>query len=79
MQAEAATQPSEIQLEQYDLYNDQFLLSKKMENPENLWKFVSKERFPRLKNAALKLFSMFESTYICECAFPAINIIRSKN
>ena len=32
-----------------------------------------------LKNAALKLFLMFGSTYICECAFSAINIIKSKN
>ena len=32
-----------------------------------------------LKNTALKLFSMFESTYICECAFSAMNIIKSKN
>ena len=79
MQVNAATQPSEIQLELCDLQNDQFLLSKKMENPKNFWKFVSKERFPMLKNAALKLFSMFGSTYICEYAFSAINIIKSKN
>ena len=32
-----------------------------------------------LKNAALKLFSMFGSTYICECSFSAMNIIKSKN
>ena len=50
-----------------------------MENPENFWKFVSKERFPMLKNAALKLFSMCESKYICECALSAMNIIKSKN
>ena len=52
-----------------------------MENPENFWKFVSKERFPMLKNAALKLFSMSESTYmyICECAFSTMNIVKSKN
>ena len=35
MQVNAATQPSEIQLRLCDLQNDQFLLSKKMENPEN--------------------------------------------
>ena len=78
MQVNAATQPSEIQLELCDLQNDQFLLTKKMENPENFWKFVSKESFPMLENAALKLFSMFGSTYICECAFSVMNIIKSK-
>ena len=56
MQVDAATQPSEIQLELCDLQNDQFLFWKKMKNPENFWKFVLKERFPMLKNAALKLF-----------------------
>ena len=50
-----------------------------MENPENFWKFVSKKRFPVLKNVAIKLFSMFGSTYIRECAFSAINIIKSEN
>ena len=79
MRVNATTQPSEIQLELCDLQNDQFLLLKKMENPENFSKFVLKKRFPMMKNAALKLFLMFESTYICECAFSAMNIIKSKN
>ena len=50
-----------------------------MKNAESFWKFVSKERFPMLKNAALKLFSMFRSAYICECTFSAMNIIKRKN
>ena len=75
MQVNVATQPSEILLELRDLQNDQFLLSKKMDNPENFWKFVLKKMFPILKNATLKLFSMFGSTYICECVFLAMNII----
>ena len=72
-------QPSEFQLELCELPSDQFLLSKSQEKPENVWKFVSQERFPILKNAALKLFSMFGSTYICECAFSAMNNIKTKN
>ena len=32
-----------------------------------------------LKNAASKLFSIFGSTYVCVCAFSAMNIIKSKN
>ena len=50
-----------------------------MENPESFWKFVSKERFPLLKDAAMKLYSMFGSTYICECTFSAMNNIKTKN
>ena len=79
MQVNVATQPSEFQLELCEVQSDQFLLSKKQEKPENLWKFVSQERFSILKNAALKLFSMFGSTYICECAFSAVNSIKTKN
>nr|CAB3267854.1 zinc finger BED domain-containing protein 5-like [Phallusia mammillata] len=73
------TQPSEMQLELCELQNDPFLLSKKMENPENFWKYVSKERYPILKDSAVKLHSMFGSTYICECAFSAMNDVKSKN
>ena len=79
MQVSVAMQPSEFQLELCELQSDQFLLSKSREKPENFWKFVSQERFPILKNAALKLFSMFGSTYICECAFSAMNNIKTKN
>ena len=79
MQVSVATKPSEIQLELCELQNDQFLLSNKHEKPENFWKFVTQERFPILKNAALKLFSMFGSTYIRECAFSAMNSIKTKN
>ena len=79
MQVSVAMQPSEFQLELCELQSDQFLLPKSREKPENFWKFVSQERFPILKNAALKLFSMFGSTYICECAFSAMNNIKTKN
>ena len=79
MQVSVATQPSEFQLELCELQSDQFLLSKKQEKPENFRKFVSQERFPILKNAALKLFSMFGNTYICECAFSAMYSITMKN
>ena len=37
------------------------------------------ERFLILKNAAMKLFLMFQSTYICESALSAINTIKTKN
>ena len=79
MQVSVATQLSEFQLELCELQSDQFLLSKKQEKPENFWKFVSQERFLILKNAALRLFSMFGSTYMCKCAFSAMNSIKMKN
>ena len=79
MQVTVATQPSEFQFELCEVQSDQFLLSKNQEKSENFWKFVSQKKFPILKNAALKLFSMFGSTYICECAFSAMNSIKTKN
>ena len=79
MQVSVAMQPSEFQLELCELQSDQFLLSNSREKPENFWKFVSQERFPILKNAALRSFSMFGSTYIYECAFSAMNNIKTKN
>ena len=79
MQVSVATQSSEFQLKLMGLQSDQFVLSKKQEKAENFWKFVSQERFPILMNAALKLFSMFGSTYICECSFSAMNSIKTKN
>ena len=60
MQVSVAMQPSEFQLELCELQSDQFLLSKSREKPENVWKFVSQERFPILKNAALTLLLLRE-------------------
>jgi len=33
---------------------------------ESFWKLVSKDRFPKLKDFALKMHSMFGNRYVCE-------------
>ncbi|KAJ8893056.1 hypothetical protein PR048_005637 [Dryococelus australis] len=36
------------------------------------------DTYPKLHNFALKVTSMFESTYICECAFLTMKMLNSK-
>ena len=62
MDVNVETQLPELQLELCELQCNQFLLSRKNETQECFWKLVSKDRFPKLKNFALKMHSMFGST-----------------
>jgi hypothetical protein len=38
------------------------------ESPEDFWKMLSKEKFPKLLNFSLEILSLFGSTYISEAA-----------
>ena len=40
---------------------------------------VSKNRFLKLKNFALKMHSMFGCTYVCESTFSTMKQVKSKN
>ena len=79
MDVNVETQLPELQLELCELQCNQFLLSRKNETQECFWKLVSKDRFPKLKNFALKMHSMFGSTYMCESTFSTMKQIKSKN
>ncbi|XP_028146248.1 uncharacterized protein LOC114339764 [Diabrotica virgifera virgifera] len=57
-------QSAEYQLELCELQSDSFFQAKKHEYISTFWKLVSKDRFPKLRNFALKLYSMFGSTYM---------------
>ncbi|XP_050508018.1 uncharacterized protein LOC126885486 [Diabrotica virgifera virgifera] len=57
-------QSAEYQSELRELQSDSFFQAKKNEDISTFWKLVSKDRFPKLRNFALKLYSMFGSTYI---------------
>lgn len=78
MGASVEKQPPSFQLELCELQTDPFLLSKKNCMHEEFWKLVSGDRFPVLRNFALKLCSMFGSTYICEAAFSIMKHVKSK-
>ena len=73
------TQLSEFQLELCELQWDPFLLSRKNETQKRFWKLVSKDKFPILKDFALKMHSMFGSTYVCQSTFPTMKLVKSRN
>lgn len=45
----------------------------------DLWKLVSKEKYPNLKKCVEKLHSCFGSTYLCESAFSYLKQTKSKH
>ena len=62
MEVDVETQQPEFQLELCELQCDPFLLSRKNGTPKRFLKLVSKDKFPKLKDFALKMHSMFGST-----------------
>ncbi|XP_028140908.2 general transcription factor II-I repeat domain-containing protein 2B-like [Diabrotica virgifera virgifera] len=70
-------QSAEYQLELFELQSDSIFQAKKNEDISTFGKLVS-NRFPKLRNFAVKLYSMFGSTYICESTFSALKHIKSK-
>ena len=79
MDVDVETQLSGFQLELCELQCDSFLLSRKNETQKRFWKLVSKDKFPKLKDFALKMHSMFGSTYVCESTFSTMKLIKSRN
>lgn len=61
-------QHPDLQLELCDLQNDMYCSAIK-EIGENFFKLLPAEKYPKLRHFALKMHSMFGSTYICESAF----------
>ena len=71
------SQAAAFQLELCDLQSDPFLRSKKNERYEAFWKLVNIEQFPKLRGFALRMLSMFSSTYICESTFSVMKRLKS--
>ncbi len=61
------------------LSEDDRLKSVLREGTVEFWKIVPVERYPDVKRAALKLLSMFGSTYICESLFSTLKQVKSKH
>ena len=70
---EAATE-----LEMIDLCEEDKLKPALREGTIALWKSVPMENCPNVKRAALKILSMFGSTYICESVFSTLKHVKSK-
>jgi len=58
------------------LQKDHFLSTKKID--VCFWKKLPFEKYLLLRNFALKMLSIFGTTYICECTFSYIKHIKSK-
>ncbi|KAI2646261.1 General transcription factor II-I repeat domain-containing protein 2 [Labeo rohita] len=67
------------QLEMIELSEDDRLKSVLREGTVEFWKIVPVERYPNVKQAALKLLSMFGSTYVCESLFSTLKQVKSKH
>jgi len=50
-----------------------------LEIVESFWKLVSKDRFPKLKDFATKMHSVFGNTHMCESTFSTMKQVKSKN
>ena len=55
------------------------LALKKNETQKRFLKLVSKDKFPILKDFALKMHSMFGSTYVCGSTFSTMKLVKSRN
>ncbi|XP_024880519.1 general transcription factor II-I repeat domain-containing protein 2B-like [Temnothorax curvispinosus] len=74
--AEIEQQNVEFQEELCDLQND-LSLKTRPEKGADFFKILNNSNYPNLKNFGLRIFSMFGSTYLCECSFSKMKIIKS--
>ncbi|XP_025099127.1 general transcription factor II-I repeat domain-containing protein 2B-like [Pomacea canaliculata] len=77
--ADPGAAPDELQLELIDLQSDHamkeaFSFAKLVD----FYKSLSADKFPHLRKFAMKMFSLFGSTYICEQSFSCMKINRNK-
>ena len=77
MEIEIKTLATEFQLEFCNLQSDSFLQPKKNEKHEVFWKLVSNKHFPVLWDFALRMLSIFGSTYICKSTFYVMKKLKS--
>ena len=55
-----------------------FYKTKMFDVPENVWKLISKDPFPKLHKFSLEILCLFGSTYVCEKVFSAVKLIKSR-
>jgi hypothetical protein len=72
-------QDHDLQMELCELQSDLFLASKSNNlQYEEFWKLLTNEQFPKLRKYSLKVCPMFGSTYICECTFSTMKMLKTK-
>ncbi|XP_077341985.1 general transcription factor II-I repeat domain-containing protein 2A-like [Lithobates pipiens] len=65
--------------EMIDLREEDKLKPALKEGTIEFWKLVPMEKYPNVKRAALKILSMFGSTYVCESLFSTLKHVKSKH
>ncbi|KAJ8872174.1 hypothetical protein PR048_025776 [Dryococelus australis] len=71
-------QDPELQMELCELRSDILLSSKQNLTYRQFRNFVMPDKYPKLYNFALQVTFMFGSTYICECAFSIMKMLKLK-
>jgi len=66
----------DLQQELCDLQCD-LSLKKRAEKGIELFKILNIATYPNLRNFSLRYFSMFGSTYLCECSFSKMKYIKT--
>ncbi|XP_077309884.1 general transcription factor II-I repeat domain-containing protein 2A-like [Lithobates pipiens] len=67
------------EMEMIDLREEDKLKPALKEGTIEFWKLVPMEKYPNVKRAALKILSMFGSTYVCESVFSTLKHVKSKH
>ena len=67
------------ELEMIDLCEEDKLKPALREGTTEFWKSVPMEKYPNIKWAALKVLSMFGSTYVCESVLSTLNHVKSSH
>ncbi|XP_013125772.2 general transcription factor II-I repeat domain-containing protein 2 [Oreochromis niloticus] len=73
------TDEAAAELEMIDLCEEDQLKPALREGTIEFWKSVPMEKYPNVKRAALKILSMFGSTYVCESVFSTLKHVKSKH
>ncbi|XP_077576088.1 general transcription factor II-I repeat domain-containing protein 2A-like [Stigmatopora nigra] len=73
------TDEAAAELEMIDLCEEDQLKPALREGTIEFWKSVPMEKYPNVKQAPLKILSMFGSTYVCESVFSTLKHVKSKH
>lgn len=66
-----------LEVEIISLKNDLYIRS--VAEPKNCWPLIPHEKYPVLVDVALRIKSLFASTYLCESLFSNMNFIKNKH
>ena len=79
LKASLVSDETATELEMINLCEEDKMKPALREGTIALWKSVPMEKSPNFKRAALKILSMFGSTYICESVFSTLKHVKSKH